>query len=436
MRRPVRPFAAFPLPALMVASGLLAPARASARAVVQAPVQIPASARPQTFTLPNGLEVALFEDHSLPLVKGELRVALPPPAQDPEAWLRPLGLGLMALGGSGSRSAAAFAQSADALGLQLPASLGPRSVTWRFTTRTQDQGTALDLLADRVARPAFDPLALEPARLEAWSEVGEAQALPLARLRFERSLAALPLPGERQLASLDPTALAAWHRARFRPEGARLALWGDLDLAQARQLALLAFGAWTAGAAPAPAASPAQAPEPGPFLAALPGEASEVRIGLVEDGTDAALRRYLEPWVRAQLEAAGLRSPAPGPGAPLVVSADAPLGTPAAPTKARLEAALEALPATFGDRDLATLARHAATARVLLGLHPGDQLADALAPAAPPPDLETARAALRRWLGPANRRLFASGDPGALAGLQAPEPKDPQAPRPASTPKR
>lgn len=426
MTRPMPPFAVLAVPALVAAGGL-GPLQAAD------PAPIPGS--PQTFVLPNGLQVALFEDHSLPLVKGELRVALPPPAEDPEAWLRPLGLRMMALGGSGARSAAAFAQAADAVGLQLPASLGPRAVTWRFTARAQDQGTALDLLADRVARPGFDPQALEPARLEAWSEVGEAQALPRARLRFDRSLAALPLPAERQLATLDPTMLAAWHRTRFRPEGARLALWGDLDLAQARQLAILAFGAWTAGApAPAPAAPASPAPEPGPFLAALPGEACELRIGLVEDGTDAALRRYLGPWVLAQLQAAGLHPSDPLSGDPLVVTADAPLGVPAAPLKARLEAALEALPATFGDRDLAALARQATAAQVLRGLHPGDQLADALAPAAAPRDLETARTVLRRWLGAANRRLFASGDPGALAGLQAPAAPEPQAP--VSTPKR
>ncbi|HET8715536.1 MAG TPA: insulinase family protein, partial [Holophagaceae bacterium] len=401
MKRAAHPFAPFPLAALLAIS--------SAQALAQAP------AAPQTFTLPNGLQVALFEDHSLPLVKGELRVALPPPGEDPEAWLRPLGLRMMALGGSGSRSAAAFAQAADALGIQLPASLGPRSVTWRFTARSQDQGTALDLLADRVARPAFDPQALEPVRLEAWSEASEAQALPRARLRFERSLAALPLPAERQLAALDPTRLAAWHRARFRPDAARLALWGDLDLAQARQLAILAFGAWTAGPVPAPGPAPASAlaPEPGPFFAALPGEASDVRIGLVADGADAAIRRYLAPWVLAQLQAAGVHPTDPRSGA-LVVSADAPLGLPAAPLKARLDAALEALPSTFGDRDLAALARQAAAARVLQGLHPGDQLADTLAPGEAPADLAAAQAALRRWLGPANRRLFASGDPGAL----------------------
>lgn len=408
-------------------------ARAGFRAALAlvAASALAAQAGPQAFTLPNGLRVVLFEDHSLPLVKGELRVALPPPGEDPEAWLRPLGLRMMALGGSGNRTAAAFAQAGDALGLQLPATLGPRSVTWRFAARVQDQGAALDLLADRVARPAFDPLALEPARLEAWSEASEAQALPRARLRFERSLAALPLPAERQLAALDPTRLAAWHRGRFRPDAARLALWGDLDLAQARQLAILAFGAWAAGpdpvSGPAPAPQEVPAPDLGPFLAALPGEASDIRIGLVEDGADAAIRRYLAPWVLAQLQAAGVHPSDPRTGA-LVISADAPLGAPAGPLRARLEAALEALPSTFGDRDLTALARQAAAARALQGLHPESQLADALAPAEAPADLAAAQAVLRRWLGPANRRLFASGDPGALEGLQAPAP--------ASTPKR
>lgn len=434
--------------ALLAAPLASTPALTPISTLTSTPAAAPPSAvqpAPQAFTLPNGLRVVLFEDHSLPLVRGALRVELPPPGRDSEAWLRPLGLRMLALGGSGNRDAAAFARAADAIGLELAPSMGPLDATWTFAIRSQDQGAALDLLADRVVLPAFDPLALEPARVAAWREVAESEALPRARVRFDRSLAALPLPGERQLATVNPLDLDAWHRARFRPEAARLVLWGDLDAAQARQAAILAFGAWTA--APAPTPGTAEAAEAGPFLAALPGEGCTVQLGLVEDGTDAALRRFLRPWVVSHLRAGGIGLPEGGlmgedlpsgrtqtEEGPLILSAGGPLGTPAEALRARLAAALDALPAAFGAADLADLGARAAARRALAGLHPGDQILAALAPAETPSDLAAARAVLARWLGPANRRLFASGDPGALAGLQAPVGQEAQAP--ASTPKR
>lgn len=390
-----------------------------ASALLFVPALLSAQPAPTTFTLPNGLKVALFEDHSLPLLRGELRLDLPAPAEDGQAWLRPLGFRMLIEGGSGARSATAFALGADAIGLELRLSLGPDSALWSFTTRSQDQEAAFALLADRVTRPAFDPLALEPARLAAWSELSESDALARARLRFTRALSALPEPDERMLASVDATTLAAWHRRLFRPDRATLALWGDLDASQARQLALLSFGAWTAQGKPDSSAAPA-APEPGPFLAALPGEAPAVAIGLVDEGRDRTQRRFLRPWIVRQLRAAGI---ALEEGDAISLRADAPLGTSAESLRARLAAALDALPASFAAADLASLRAQAATEKALMSLHPEALLAQVAMPAEAPVDLAATKALLDRWCAPSNRRLFASGDPGSLQGFQTSTPK-------------
>lgn len=372
----------------------------------------------QAFSLPNGLQVRCFEDHSLPLVQGELRLALPAPQADGEAWLRPFGFRLLSEGGSGSRSAAAFAQAADAIGLDLRLSRGPVEAVWTFAARAQDQEAALGLLADRVMRPAFDPLALESARLQAWNELANADTLARTRLRFSRSLEALPLPAEQDLGAVDPLRLSAWHRRLFRPGQATLVLWGDLDAAQARQLALLAFGAWPPGT-PGGASAPPAAPETGPFLAALPGEAPVVSIGLASDGTDQPQRRFLKDWMATQLRAAGLQPSGAEDDAPLVITASGPLGIPAESLRMRLVGALDALPASLSAADYAAIAAQAANQAALAGLHPLQRVRAASAPAQAPADLGAARAVLARWCASANRRLFASGDPGALQGLQA-----------------
>ena len=375
---------------------------------------------PLRFTLPNGMKVALFEDHSLPLLRGELRLALPPPAEDAQAWLRPLGFRMLEAGGSGSRSAAAFAQAADAIGLDLRLTQAPDAAEWTFAARSQDQETALALLADRLARPGFDPLALEPARSQAWNELANADTLAGARLRFARSLLGWPEPDEQILGAVDPALLSDWHRRLFLPQRATLVLWGDLDLAQARQLAMLALGAWTDQAPPkAPTTAP-RGTEHGPFLASLPGEAPSVSLGLVADGTDAAARRALREWAVAQLRAGGLAVEDADEGEALVVSASAPLGVSIETLRARLAAALDALPGAFTARDFAAIQVQTANRARLRGLHPGALVADAARDPGAAMDFTTAQAALTRWFGIPNRRLFASGDPGALQGLQAP----------------
>lgn len=383
------------------------------------PVQLAAQPAPAAFTLPNGLKVILFEDHSLPLVRGELRLDLPLPAMDGEAWLRPLGFRMLAAGGSGTRNARAFALSADAIGLDLRLGLGSGSAIWTFSTRSQDQEAALSLLADRVTRPAFDPLAMEPARLAAWNELAESDALARARLRFARALSALPEPDERMLGSVDASGLAAWHRRLFRPDQATLVLWGDLDASQARQLTLLSLGAWTAQPRSAASAAPV-APESGPFLAALPGEGAVVAVGLVEDGRDRGQRRFLRPWVAAQLRAAGIELEE---GDAISLRADAPLGTSAGSLRSRLTAALDALPASFTEADLAALRAQAAREEALLSLHPEALLAQAATPAEAPADFVAAKALLDHWCAPSNRRFFASGDPGSLQDFQTSTPK-------------
>ena len=375
-----------------------------------------------SFALPNGLKVRVFEDHSLPLIRGELRLALPKPTEDGEAWLRPLGFRMLDAGGSGTRDTATFAQVSDAIGLDLRLSLAADAAVWSFSTRSQDQEAALALLADQVARPAFDPIALEASRGLAWSELSQSDALVQARLRFARSLAALPEPDALMLGAVDTPRLAAWHHRLFRPEQATLVLWGDLDAAQARQLALLSLGAWTPQNA-APSSSASLQPEPGPFLAALPGEAPAVTLGLVADGTDTAQRRFLRAWVESQLRAGGLSVETDEDSGALMVSATAPIGISAETLRARLAAALDALPEALTDSELAAISDRATHQQKLMGLHPATLVATAAQQETAPADLAAARTALSRWCAAANRRLFASGDPGSLQGLQASTPK-------------
>ncbi len=224
----------------------------------------------QRFTLPGGLPVALREDPSRMLFRARLRLSLRPgdlPAG--REGLVQLFLRMMDRGQAGHLRPAAFDRALDEGGIQLTRRLSAEAITWDLVCRNRDQDRALSLLADRVLRTILDPQALEPERLACWREALQAQAAPEQSLPAALGLSGPVEPTELGLGRIGFADLEAFRDRAFRPDRAVLVLEGDLGPEQARSLALLAFGPWSAPAAPAPPPPPAPTPSAPP--AAAPG---------------------------------------------------------------------------------------------------------------------------------------------------------------------
>jgi len=267
------------------------PAGREARAASPAPLPALSPAPgAQTFRLPTGLTCLLVENHERPLVRMELTVPVPPAL---EPMVRKGTLGLLArvleTTGAGTYSRADYNRAADELGLQLAFEGRRDAFRWRVLTDSRSQEAALELLANAVFRPVLDSPAIETQRQALIKKAG---ATPLREEAMDRFLWAIQDPGALQvpkgvgLDHLELPEVLALHQALVRPEGAVLVLYGDLSLAQARQLALLHLGVW--GPSPAPAGPQATVPALAVprFSALLDGGAvAELWAGAVRRGT-------------------------------------------------------------------------------------------------------------------------------------------------------
>lgn len=170
------------------------------------------------FTLSNGLRVVLEELHEQPLLRLELRSGWSPKTMEGRSWA--LGALRQALeGGAGRMSESVFGRSLQESAIRLKRRAGESFFSCALVADSRNQEAAFEHLAHAVFRPEFD------------KEGAEASRLKLA----------------------DRIAL---HRHLVRPERSVLVIRGDLDVAQARSLALLYLGTWM----PAPAGMPTLAP--------------------------------------------------------------------------------------------------------------------------------------------------------------------------------
>lgn len=196
-------------------------------------------------TLPNGMQLAIVENHALPLVS--VRVALPfDSAADPagKEGLFALTIGMMREGTasmSGDQIAAAIGN------------LGSDVTPLRFTTVTSNVDRSFELLADMLMRPTFPEAALERRKAAQIAAIQRTQQTPawLPRRVFYNLVHGATHPEARALSASDASVksitrgdVAAFHAEYFRPENVTLVIAGDLTPAEAMKAVEQRFGGW------------------------------------------------------------------------------------------------------------------------------------------------------------------------------------------------
>ena len=150
---------------------------------------------------------------------------------------------------------------------------------------------ALAIEADRMAGLVLDPEAVASERRVILEEIAMVEADPwdALHLAVEAALFAghpygRPVLGtRRELAATGAAELAAFHHARYRPDGAVLVVAGDLDGGRAGAAAAAveaALGGLPAGAAARPAAPPARFPDRLRRLSRRQGEVGRLMLAL------------------------------------------------------------------------------------------------------------------------------------------------------------
>jgi len=219
-------------------------------------------------TLGNGLRVVVIEQHETPSLSLQLLVPAGKVHTPPgKAGLADATAALIREG-TATRSSQQIAQTIDSVGgeLNTVATLESGFATVRATSDQLDLGLAL--LSDVVLRPSFPAEELERWRSQTLSGLQIQQADPnyIADAAFERLVTAghpygLPAAGTPEsVKGLTRDDLVAFHKRQYVPNGAILAIVGEVKAADAFARAERSFGGWPKGETPGiPQGKPAEA---------------------------------------------------------------------------------------------------------------------------------------------------------------------------------
>lgn len=226
----------------------LAPAVAG---VIRAPgVTVP---RHERIVLDNGMRLIVLPRHDVPLVSfnailrgGECAGAAG------KAGVASLVAGLLEKG-AGSRNAFEFADAVEGAGGIFSAGAGPESVALRGQFLARDRELMLELLADAVRRPRFDPEEFETLRdrqielIKAAKDsdpselIGTyARAFLFAGHPYSRAV----MGSESSLAAITSADVAEYYRAHFGADRLTLVVAGDVDPTWVKRSVVNAFGDW------------------------------------------------------------------------------------------------------------------------------------------------------------------------------------------------
>jgi zinc protease len=237
--------------------------------------------RPHEADLPNGVHVILLEDHRAPQVTIQLSMRGAGGYYDPadHAGLAQFTAANMREG-TATRSTTDIAEQLDRLSatLNVAAGMSSEDATISASTLTEHLDTVFDLMTDVLFNPAFPEQEFARYKTQTRAQLTQQRTSPtfLVAERFSIVVAGdhpdgrmAPTP-----AALEKTTrndLIAFHRARYVPDHAILAIAGDLSMADAMKKIQAKFGSWKKTGSPSPAVTdPAVVSKPGIYLVERP----------------------------------------------------------------------------------------------------------------------------------------------------------------------
>ncbi len=211
--------------------------------------------RPTRTVLPNGLVVLVMEDHELPLVSVSARFrtgSLLEPAER---------TGVAGLTGSQMRSGGTKALAPDELdrylegrAASIETSIGDDAGSAGMSVLKQDFADVLQVFADVIRHPRFDPARFEVARrgIEAGIARQNDDANAIASREFRELMYGGQSPFARPityatLQAITRDDLVAWHAEYLHPDQTIIAVHGDIAPAEALAAVTKAFGDWPRG---------------------------------------------------------------------------------------------------------------------------------------------------------------------------------------------
>ncbi len=247
---------------------LLTPSSLSARVVTQQRASRPAAAKPATpapaparlpeakitsQVLPNGLEVIILEDHSIPLVTIELAVKNGSYTEPPELnGLSHLYEHMFFKQNRAIANAEEYLRAIGQMGIAYNGTTREEVVDYYFTTTSPNIRTAMQFMKDATRYPLFDEREFAREKQVVIGEIDRNESNPFfylsqemnSRLFFKYPSRKNPL-GNRETVSGSTTEMMRLIQQRYYvPNNSALVLTGDVNPAEVIKMAQEFYGDW------------------------------------------------------------------------------------------------------------------------------------------------------------------------------------------------
>ena len=212
-------------------------------------------------TLSNGMEVTLARRTTVPTVR--IAIAFDAGnAADPKAKLGTQALTLALLDeGTKTRNSIQIAEEQERLGASIGSSASMDRTSVSLFALKANLAPSLDLLADVLKNPAFEPAEVERLRAQLVTSISAENTQPrgIARRVMPELLYGkihpygVPLSGsgtEAGVKSVTRADLFSFHQTWLRPDNGKIFVTGDTTLAEIKPLLEARFGQWKAPASP------------------------------------------------------------------------------------------------------------------------------------------------------------------------------------------
>ncbi|MEI9919733.1 MAG: pitrilysin family protein [Bacteroidota bacterium] len=216
----------------------------------------------QTFTLKNGLQVFVVENHKLPRVQFSLQLKNDPILEKDKVGYVELTGNLIGTGTT-TRSKAQLDEEVDFIGATL-------NTSWNgifASSLTKHRDKLLELMSDVLFNPAFSPDELAKLKTQKQSELASDKDDPNAIIANVRTSLVYgkdhtygEIETEKTIEAFTLEDCKAYFNTYFKPNNAYLAIVGDIDLKTATAAAEKYFGKWTQGAVTNPTYAQPQPP--------------------------------------------------------------------------------------------------------------------------------------------------------------------------------
>jgi zinc protease len=244
--------------------------------------------RPRTATLANGLHLIVLEDRRVPRITFQLMIPGAGGYYDPEDLP---GVAVVTAGmmreGTTSRSSSVLSEQLETIAASLNVGTGMSSTeaTVSGTSLTEHADRLFDLFADVLLNPSFPAEELDRYRQRTQATLIQQRANPgflgnelYSRIMYGGHPAGRVSVTPEGLNHVTREALAAFHRARYVPDHAALAISGDVSLDEARALLESRLGGWKKAGVPKPAIN--EPPTPGASTVSFVGRPNSVQTNL------------------------------------------------------------------------------------------------------------------------------------------------------------